>query len=84
MKNITSFFKKFSKLKPTNRIVRKVVLDILKERKIPISMDEIVYHNNVIHIKSNQIIKNEIFFIKEDVLKKLEKQLDKVVVKDMR
>lgn len=84
MQNITVFFKKFSKLKPTNRIIRKTVFDILKNKHIPISKDEIIYHNGVVYIKSNQIIKNEIFLSKEYILKEIKKQLNKETVVDIR
>jgi len=84
MKNITDFFKKFSKLKPTNRVIRKIVFNVLKSKHIPILEDEIIFHQRVVYIKSNQIVKNEIFFIKESVLNEIEAQLDKKTVKDIR
>ena len=84
MPNIADFFKKFSHIKPTSRIIKKVVFDILKERNIPISKDEIIYHNNVVHIKSNQIVKNEIFLFKESILKEVKTKFDEGVVLDIR
>ncbi|MFC1730960.1 hypothetical protein ACFL6I_11565 [candidate division KSB1 bacterium] len=84
MKNITSFLKKFSNIKLTSRVIRKVVLDILKNKNIPITEDEIIYSNNVVYIKSNQIVKNEVFLSKDSILKEIEKQLKKKTVTDIR
>jgi len=84
MRNITNFLKRFSNIKLTSRVIRKVVLDILKDKKIPITEDEVIYSNGVVYIKSNQIVKNEVFFSKEDILKKIEDQLNKKIVVDIR
>lgn len=84
MQNIADFFKKFSKLKPTNRVIRKVVFYVLKNKQIPIKQDEIIYHNGVVYIKSNQIIRNEVFLSKENILKEIEIALDKKTVTDIR
>lgn len=84
MQNITDFFKKFANVKPTSRIIRKKVLSILENKNIPISEDEIIYSNGVIYIKSNQLVKNEIFLLKESLLKEIEGQLDRRIVVDIR
>jgi hypothetical protein len=84
MQTISDFLKKFSQLKPTARVVKEVVLDILKNKNIPITVDEIIYSNNVVYIKSNQIVKNEIFISKESILKEIENKLNKKTVKDIR
>ena len=84
MKNIINFLRKFSNITLTSRTIKKVVFDILKNKHIQISEDEIIYHNNVVYIKSNNIIKNEVFFIKESVLNEIKIKLKKEIVKDIR
>ena len=84
MKTITSFLKRFSNIKLTSRVVRKVVLDILKDKNIPITEDEIIYSNGIVYIKSNQIVKNEVFISKEGILKEIENKLNKKTVVDIR
>ena len=84
MKTITSFLKKFSNIKLTSRVIKKVVLSILKDKNIPITEDEIIYSNGIVYIKSNQIVKNEVFISKESILKEIESQLNKKTVVDIR
>ncbi len=84
MQNIASFFKKFSNIKLTSRVVKAEVLNILNNRHIPITKDEIVYNNGIVYIKGNQIVKNEVFFLREDILKDIENKLGKKMVIDIR
>ena len=84
MQTITKFLKRFSNIKPTSRIIRKIVFNILKDKSIPIKEDEIIYNKGVIYIKSNQIIKNEIFLSKEIILREIENKLNKKTVTDIR
>jgi len=84
MQNIANFFKKFKNIRPTSNIVKGVVLDILKNTNLPILEDEIIYNKGVVYIKSNQIIKNEIFINKEGILNEIENKLNKRIVVDIR
>ena len=84
MKTITSFLKRFSNIKLTSRVMKGVVLSILKDKNIPITEDEIIYNNGIVYIKSNQIVKNEVFISKESILKEIESQLNKKTVVDIR
>ncbi|MCW9054928.1 MAG: hypothetical protein OQJ98_03060 [Candidatus Pacebacteria bacterium] len=84
MKGIADFFEKFSSLKPTSRIIKKTAFAVLTEMNIPVLEEEIVYHNNVIYIKTNTTIKNEIFLSKENVCSKINKSLGLDQVKDIR
>lgn len=84
MQTISNFFKKFSNIKPTARVIKEAVLDILKDRNIPVTKDEIIYSGGVVYIKSNQIIKNEIFISKKDILEELKNKLNKETVLDIR
>jgi len=84
MQTISDFFKKFSNIKPTARVIKEIVLNILKDKNIPVTEDEIIYSNGVVYIKSNQIIKNEIFISKDVILKEIENKLNKKTVVDIR
>ncbi len=84
MDTIVSFLKKFSNIKPTARVVKEAVFDTLKEKKIPVAIDEIVYSNSIVYIKSNQVVKNEIFISKKEILKNIEDRLNRKIVTDIR
>ena len=84
MKTIANFFKKFSNIQPTARVIKDVTLNVLNKKNIPITVDEIIYSGGVVYIKSNQVIKNEVFILKEVILKEIEKQLNKKTVIDIR
>lgn len=84
MKNITSFFEKFSRLKPTARIIKKACHTVLNERKIPVREDEIIYHNNIIHLKTNSTVKNEVFLLKHELLSAINTALASEQVRDIR
>ncbi|MEX0652187.1 MAG: hypothetical protein WD509_01205 [Candidatus Paceibacterota bacterium] len=84
MKTIGDFFKKFSHIKPTARVIRKIMVSILDKKNIPITEDEIVYSSGIIYIKSNQSVKNEVFILKQTLLKELEEGLNRKTVTDIR
>ena len=84
MDSIADFFKKFSNIKPTARIITKEFVDLLNSKNIPVSEDDVVYSRNIIYIKARQIIKNEIFFIKESLLDDINKRIQNVTITDIR
>ncbi|NQV93043.1 hypothetical protein HQ403_00915 [Candidatus Kaiserbacteria bacterium] len=84
MQTIVNFLKKFSNIEPTARVVKKVAYSVFNERHIPITEDEIIYNNNIVYIKSNQVVKNEVFMLKANLLKEIENKLNKRTVTDIR
>jgi len=72
MFNISNFLNKFRKLSETNTFIKKTVVEavffvtgfILKEKEIEVL-------SNKVKIKQSSVLKNEIFFKKEKIFKKL-------------
>lgn len=84
MKNIADFFGKFSKLKPTGRIIKKTAYIVFKKRNLPILEDEIIYHNKTLYLSASSIIKNEVFILKNDLVKEINIELGSTQVEDIR
>lgn len=85
--NIGEYLTKFKKLTPPNAFVKEKCIAVLKEElNIELSGDEIDIQGGVVYIKANQIIKSEILLNKNEILQKLNLQLEKYtkVVQDIR
>lgn len=84
MKSISDFFAKFSAMRPTSRTVARAFADALRRKNISISEEEILYNRHTIYIKSNHMIKSEIFLLKDVVVKEVNEKLGATLIKDVR
>lgn len=84
MFNIGDFLTKFKHLTPPDEVVREVFSKtIFKILNINIKKEDISLKNNILYIKTNSFVKNEIFLHKKNILKEAEKQLGKKTPKSI-
>lgn len=85
--NITTYLTKFKNINPPNAFIKEKCVVIIKERlDVELSCDEINVRSGIVYIKANQIIKSEILLNKNEILRKINLQLEKYskVVQDIR
>lgn len=70
---INQLLERFKNLTNTDKVKKQLVVDILKENKIPIHLKQIRISNKVIFIKTNPIIKTEVLLRKENLLNEIKK-----------
>jgi len=81
---ISNFLDKFKKLTPPDYLIKVSLFEIVKsELGIELNKENIKVNNFVIFIKEKPIIKNEIYFKKEIILNKLNKELS-IKIKDIK
>jgi len=84
-KQIRSLFKKFDSLRPPNEFLKtKIIVLIEEEIGILLKKEDISVAREIVYIKANQALKNEIFLKKEFFLEKLNEQGKPSLVKDIR
>ncbi len=75
MFNISNFLEKFLKLGQNNSLRRMAVLEVIKEiTGIELKKEDIEIKGEQIKIKSNPVIRNEIFMHKEKIENSLKSQ----------
>ena len=73
MLQLGQLLEKFKNLTNTEKVKKQLVVEIIKNRKIPINIDQVYFSKNTIFIKTKPIIKTEILLQKEEVLKEIKK-----------
>jgi len=85
MKKISQYLKKFQKLTPPDIFIKKSLQKLIQEELgITIDLKNIEYKNNTIFIRTNPLIKNEIFLKKNLILRKLNTEAEKVCIKEIK
>lgn len=64
---------RFKNLTNSEKVKKQLVVEILVKNKIPITIDQISFSKNAVFTKVPPIIKTEILFKKEDILKEVQK-----------
>ena len=78
MFNIDDFLGRFKKIEPPDNTIRCYVSDVLfSVLNIKIKKQDIKIKNNIVYIKTNNIVKNEIFLNKQTILNKLNDKLNR-------
>ncbi|MCR4284085.1 MAG: hypothetical protein NUV64_02075 [Parcubacteria group bacterium] len=84
-KTLSPFLEKFKSLKiPKEAIVDDIMEIILNKTGIKLEKENIVVNKPTVFIKANPMIKNEIFFKKQQILEELEKQFYSKTIIDIR
>ncbi len=80
MFNVKDFLNKFNDLKPKDDILKEEISNIIfLLLNIKIEKKYINIKNNSIYIKTSNIIKNEIFFKKSEILNKINIKTNKIL-----
>ena len=78
MFNVDDFLSKFKKIEPPDNTIRCYVVDVIFDvLSIKIKKQDIKIKNNIVYIKTNNIVKNEIFLNKQTILDKINNKLNK-------
>lgn len=84
MENIESFLKRFKKIVSSNEDSQKVIIGVIKNLLgVDLKEENFDIKNGVLYIRAKPIIKNEIYFHKEKILKTLQEK-GVLHVKDLR
>lgn len=71
MLQISQLLEKFKNVTNTEKIKKKLIVEILNKKNIPINIDNISINKNIIFIKTKPIIKTEILIKKEEIIKQI-------------
>lgn len=69
---IHQLLERFKNLTNTEKVKKQLIIEILKENKIPIQINQINIFKNIIIIKTQPIIKTEILLKKEEIIKQIQ------------
>lgn len=85
-KNISGYLEKFFTIVPPKKFYQKEIVRIINNIvNINLSQDDVDYMFGIVYVKSNnQILKNEIFFNKEKIIKALSSEIKNNKTKDIR
>lgn len=72
---LSQLLERFKGLKNTEKIKKELVADIFLKNNIPINTKQILFVNKTIQIKTQPIIKTEIFLKKNSLLTQINKEL---------
>ena len=75
-KLISIYLERFKNIKPPENAIKKIIIkNIKKETNIKIKEQDININKGFVYIKTTPIIKNEIFYKKQNIIKICEKEL---------
>lgn len=85
MYNIASFLEKFKNVGLKERFAREVIAKIVSEEcGVVVGVELVQYKNGVITLKTPMSLKSQIFIKKGQILKRCEREVVGMVVKDVR
>ena len=85
--NIATYLSRFKNITPPNAFIKDKCSAIIKEKLgVELSSDEVDVQKGIVYIKASQIIKAEILLNKNEILKRLNLELERYnkVVQDIR
>jgi len=84
LNSLSVFLNKFKKLTSPNKTTYKVIIEVLYNI-IGVKLNKNVFNikNQILYIKSDSVVKNEIFLHKKQILQILEKKLKNQNIKDI-
>ncbi len=83
--NISQYLEKISKVYNQNISLREAVVGSLKDLvKIELSDKDLILKNGILNIKTNPVIKTEIFIKKKRIIEEINKRLGEKKVFDIR
>ena len=84
--HLTDFFKRFKKITPPDEVVRKKVVEIIKEMfGVDISIKDVSVKNSIIFINTKPTIKSELFMRKDQFISQVKKEVgENIVLRDVR
>ena len=83
--HIGDLLKKFKTLVPREKIVKdEMISAVFEETGILLQSEEISFQNGVIFIKTNPVIKNELFMRKQKILLEIKKKIGDAFPHDIR
>lgn len=84
MLQISQLLGRFKNLNNTEKIKKELIIDIFKQNKIPINIQQIKISKNSIFIKTQPIIKTEIILKKETILKQIKEISALININDIK
>jgi len=82
---IKVFLEKYKKLTNNHNLLRDIIIDsINNEIGLLLKKEDIKILNNIVYIKTNPILKSEIFINKEKIINSINKNLPTGVIKDIK
>ncbi|MBU0722924.1 hypothetical protein KJ973_02125 [Patescibacteria group bacterium] len=84
LNSLSSFLDRFKKFTSPNKVTHEAIIKVLYNTLgIKLNKSAINIKNQILYIKTNSVIKNEIFLHKEQILQNLRDKLKKQSLKDI-
>jgi len=85
MFNISSFLEKFKNIGVEELLFKEAIISSINDKvKVSITSKDIVFKNSIVTIKSNPMVKSEIFMKKNLLLAEIKRRSPQVTVLDIR
>jgi len=84
LNSLSSFLDRFKKFTSPNKVIYETIIKVLYNTlRVKLNKSSIKIENKVLYIKSNPVVKNEIFLHKKQILQTLKKKLKKQTINDI-
>lgn len=80
---INQLLSRFKNLKNPEKLKKIEIIEILKEKNIPVKLEQISISKNILSLKTPPIIKTEILLKKESILKEIQKKQSLLNINDI-
>jgi len=70
---LSNLLERFKNITNTEKVKKQLIVEILSTYKITVTINQLSFSKNTIHIKTNPIIKTEILLKKEEFIREVRK-----------
>ena len=84
MLQLGQLLERFKNLPNIEKIKKQLVVEVFCKNNIPIKIEQISIQKNTLFIKTNPILKTEIFLKKEEILEQIKKNSGLITLRDIK